>query len=444
MLRSLALRTLPYAPLPVSPSATTKDRIERASVFALYERGSIGPIRSSGSGAGGVSIEPLRPLVGVDAKDGASAMGDETCRRLDDRTSGGPTAMSAIEWFDPTELTECTDSAALNRRGIGDDASSPCGARPSSSSSDETSSGSRAVSRRIVLEPSNDDRATDRSCDSATACAKSRVAPDGVNVESAGSSSSLSSVSLEMGVLRPARIGSAALHSAVVGVITTSRTRVSSVQPASVCNAASELNDMRDAYDMPLAGSPARLPCRLRARRTGGRPSSGELSVESDVLRDGDRGATPGLGGVMLGPDVLARPNAPNRVSSGEPASSGSELYTSPDELRGTAIAIDVPRSFAPLGVVSPYSTPFADSRAGVLGPGSGGNASGIERGLVSREADALGSHMFCRTDTALARSIAAGADPASSPARTDDALDGMDRELLAPDDSPLPGIGLS
>ena len=215
----------------------------------------------------------------------------------------------------------------LNRRGIASDSSAdrgPC----ASSSSDDTSSGSLAVSRRIVLDPSNDDRATDRNCANATACAKSLVAPE-VSVESAGSSSSLSSVSLEMGVFRPARAGSAARHSAVVGVITTSRTRVSSVQSPAVCSAASELKDMREAYDIPLAGSPARLPCRLRARRIVGRPISGELSVELDVLRDGDRGddgAGPGLGGVVFQPALLARPSAPKRVSSGEPASSGSEL----------------------------------------------------------------------------------------------------------------------
>ena len=242
---------------------------------------------------------------------------------------GGPTAMSAIEWLEPTELTEWTDSAAvLNRRGAVSYSSADRGPCPSSSPED-TSSGSLAVSRLIVRPPSRDDRATDRSCANATACAKSLVAPDDVNVASAGSSSSLSSVSLEMGVFRPARDGSAARHSAVVGVMATSRTRVSSVQPPAVCSAASELKDKRDAYDMPLAGSPARLPCRLRARRIVVRSSSGELSVESDVLRDGDRGdcgATAGRGGVTREPPLLAMPRPLKRVSSGDPASRGSEL----------------------------------------------------------------------------------------------------------------------
>ena len=79
----------------MSPSATTKDRIERACVLALYDLGSIGPTRSSGSGTGGV--DRPGPLGGVGRNAGTSTIGDETIRRLDERTIGGPTAMSAIE-----------------------------------------------------------------------------------------------------------------------------------------------------------------------------------------------------------------------------------------------------------------------------------------------------------------------------------------------------------
>ena len=104
-------------------------------------------------------------------------------------------------------------------------------------------------------------------------------------------------------------------------------------------------------------------------------------------------------------------------------------------------------RSADGLGVVSPNGTAGLTgvvSRVGLLGPGSGGNDNGIDRGLTSSEAAALGSHIPCSRDTALARSIAGGAEAPWSPATTDDALDGIDRELLAPEDSPLPGAGLS